>query len=277
MVHLPRSSAASWSSMSTWVNEMAPLIEIEGLVAGYGFGDILRGVDLAVEAKEVTCIIGPNGAGKSTLLKAISGLIEIKSGDIRMEGASIVGKSPKDLLQLGIGHVPQDRSLFPLMTVWDNLLMGGFVLQDRREVVRRADEVTELFPIVKEKRNEKAGDLSGGQQKAVEIARSLILQPKLVLMDEPSLGLDAKSRKFTFDTVLRLRDEGRTILMVEQNARSGLAVADTGVVMEVGVPRLKGPGAELLHDPEVERVYLGGQQIFKSGAAARKEGGTPST
>jgi branched-chain amino acid transport system ATP-binding protein len=236
---------------------MSTVLSIRGLIAGYGWGDILHGVDLDVEVGSITCIIGPNGAGKSTLLKTISGLLAARSGDIVFEGRSIVGCTPTSVLSLGIGHVPQDRSLFPLMSVWDNLLMGGYILKDQALVRRRADEVAELFPIVKERRHERAGALSGGQQKAVEIARSLMLQPKVVLMDELSMGLDPKSRHLAFDTVVRLNSAGRTVLMVEQNARAGLAIADHGAVMEAGTVKLEGSGKSLLDDREVARLYLG--------------------
>ncbi len=236
---------------------MSTILSIRDLVAGYGWGDILHGVNLDIEQGSITCVIGPNGAGKSTLLKVISGLLTPKSGDIQFEGKSIAGRNPTAILSLGVGHVPQDRSLFPLMSVWDNVLMGGYILRERSLVHRRADEVAEMFPIIKERRHERAGGLSGGQQKTVEIARSLMLNPKVVLMDEVSMGLDPRGRRLAFDTVQRLNEAGRTVLMVEQNARAGLAIAHYGAVMEAGTVKLEGSGKSLLEDPEVARLYLG--------------------
>jgi len=233
------------------------LLEIEDLVAGYGYGDILRGSTLRVEPSCITCVIGPNGAGKSTLLKVVSGLLKPRRGSVRLGGDEIGGRSPKEILRRGVVHVPQDRSLFPSMSVWQNVLMGGYILRDRNEVHRRIEQVVEQFPIVKEMRNAKAGSLSGGQQRIVEFARAMMLDPILVLLDEPSLGLDPRSRKLVFETAVSLCDGGRSVLMVEQNARSGLAVSRFGAVMELGVVRLTGNAVDLLGDPEVGRLYLG--------------------
>jgi branched-chain amino acid transport system ATP-binding protein len=232
-------------------------ISIRGLVAGYGQDDILRGVDLEVESGTIACVIGPNGAGKSTVLKAISGLVRCRLGSITIGGASVVGRSARQVLTAGTVHVPQERSLFPLMTVWDNVLIGGHVLRDQRLVHRRAEELAERFPLIRERRRDRAGSLSGGQQKLIEIARALLLDPKVILMDEPSMGLDPKSRHTVFETIRTLNDGGRTVLLVEQNARAGLAIAHHGAVMDAGVVRLAAPSAELLHDPRVAELYLG--------------------
>jgi branched-chain amino acid transport system ATP-binding protein len=232
-------------------------VRLEGVVAGYGFGDVLRGIDLVAETGQMTCLIGPNGAGKSTVLRAISGLLRPRLGSILLDGREIGGLSPRRLLDLGVVHVPQERSLFPLMTVWENLLMGGFVLRDRRQVRRRADELAERFPLIDERRTERAGSLSGGEQKAVEIARALMLEPKVLLIDEPSIGLAPKARSEVFKTLASLSDGGWTILLVEQNARSGLAVSKNGAVLDGGVVRLSGPAADLLANDEVGRLYLG--------------------
>jgi branched-chain amino acid transport system ATP-binding protein len=236
---------------------MAVILELTDVVAGYGAGDILKGVDLAVEAGTVTCLIGPNGAGKSTVLKAISGLIRPRRGSIVHEGREISGLTPKERLLLGVAHVPQERSLFPAMSVADNLLMGGHLLKDKRLVGARIEAATEMFPICARRRNESAGSLSGGEQKQVELARTLVLDPKVVLLDEPSIGLDPGSRKLVFESIAQLAASGRTVLLVEQNARSGLAIADFGAVLEAGTVRLTGTGAALLDDPEVARLYLG--------------------
>jgi len=232
-------------------------IVLRDVVAGYGFGDVLRGIDLDVEPGEITCLIGPNGAGKSTVLRAVSGLLRPRRGTIHLDDADVTGFSPRRLLSLGVVHVPQERSLFPLMTVWENLLLGGYVTRDRRAVRRRAEELAERFPLIQERRRERAGSLSGGEQKTVEIARSLMLDPKVLLVDEPSIGLAPRSRGEVFATLASLSGGGWTILLVEQNARSGLAISQHGAVLEGGVVKYRGPGRKLLDDPEVGRLYLG--------------------
>jgi len=232
-------------------------VTLEGVIAGYGFGDVLRGLDLVAEAGEITCLIGPNGAGKSTVLRAVSGLLRPRRGAILLGDRNIVGVSPRHLLELGVVHVPQERSLFPLMTVWENMLMGGFIRQGRKEVRRRAESLAERFPLIRERSSERAGSLSGGEQKTIEIARALMLEPKVLLIDEPSIGLAPKARAEVFATLSSLSDGGWTILLVEQNARSGLAIADRGAVLDGGVVKLTGAGKDLLEDPEVGRLYLG--------------------
>jgi branched-chain amino acid transport system ATP-binding protein len=236
---------------------MAPILALHDVVAGYGSGDILKGVDLDVEAEQVTCLIGPNGAGKSTVLKTVSGLLRPRTGTVTFDGRELGPLNPRARLLLGIVHVPQDRSLFPMMTVWDNLLMGGYALRDQRAVRRRAHEAAELFPICRDRANERAGSLSGGEQKLVELARTLVLDPRLVLLDEPSIGLEPRARQQVFGSIRQLAETGRTVLLVEQNARSGLAAADQGVVLESGRVRLVDSGASLLENPEVGRLYLG--------------------
>jgi branched-chain amino acid transport system ATP-binding protein len=232
-------------------------ISIRGLVAGYGQDDILRGVDLEVESGTIACVIGPNGAGKSTVLKAISGLVRPRRGTVEIGGTQVTGCSAREVLGLGVVHVPQERSLFPLMTVWDNVLIGGHVLRDQRLVRRRAEALAERFPLIRERRRDRAGSLSGGQQKLIEIARALLLEPKVILMDEPSMGLDPKSRHTVFETIRTLNSGGQTVLLVEQNARAGLAIAHQGAVMDSGVVRLAASSAELLVDPRVAELYLG--------------------
>jgi branched-chain amino acid transport system ATP-binding protein len=236
---------------------MGTLLELAGVRAGYGGGDILQGVDLRVEEGSLTCIVGPNGAGKSTVLRVISGLLRPTAGTVRFRGDSLAGRSPRSILARGIVQVPQERSLFPTMSVWENVRLGAFSVRDRRLVERRLATVVEMFPIVAERRREPAASLSGGQQKIVEFARALMLDPALLILDEPSMGLDPKTRTLVFNTVREMNRSGRTLLLVEQNARSGLGIASHGVVMESGRVRLEGPGAEVLNNPEIARLYLG--------------------
>lgn len=233
------------------------LLKLRGVTAGYGAGLILKGVDLDVRAGQIVCLIGPNGAGKSTVLKTISGLLRHREGSVAFAGDELGSLTSRQRLERGIVHVPQDRSLFPGMTVAENVMMGAFILNDQALVRRRMDEVAELFPIVARRRTAHAGSLSGGEQKQVELARSLMLDPRLILLDEPSIGLDPKSRTSVFASIAALAADGRTVLLVEQNAKSGLAVAHQAAVLEAGRVALTGTGQSLLDDPEVARLYLG--------------------
>ncbi len=234
------------------------LLQLDNVFAGYGGGDVLRGVNLAVERGSITCIVGPNGAGKSTVMAAISGLLKPRQGDIIFDGKSIRGLRPQQILGRGLALVPQAHSLFPALTVRENVELGAYMLNDVGLVRRRLAEVEALFPIVSERASEKAGSLSGGHQRQVEFARSLMLDPALVMLDEPSMSLDPKTAKEMFKTVKGMNESGRTILLVEQNVRSGLGVATHGVVMESGKVRLTGPAQDILSNPEISALYLGG-------------------
>lgn len=236
---------------------MGALLELTAVRAGYGGGDILQGVGLTVEEGGLTCIVGPNGAGKSTILRVVSGLLRPSAGSVVFDGESLVGKSPRAILARGIVQVPQERSLFPTMTVWENVRLGAYSLRDRSLVEKRMRTVCETFPLVSERRHDLAASLSGGQQKIVEFARAMMLDPSLLILDEPSMGLDPKTRSLVFKTISTLNESGRTMLLVEQNARSGLGIATHGVVMESGRVRLEGPGLDVLNNPEIGRLYLG--------------------
>jgi ABC-type branched-subunit amino acid transport system ATPase component len=234
------------------------LLKLHNLVAGYDGSDVLKGVHLEVEKGSITCIVGPNGAGKSTVLRVISGLLKPRIGEVTLDGRPIGGMNPRQVLSLGIVQVPQSHSLFPDMSVRENVRLGAFMLNDSALVKRRLNEVEELFPVVRERAKDRAGNLSGGQQRLVEFARSLMLDPVLILLDEPSMGLDPKTFKQVFDTITLMHDTGRTILLVEQNARAGLGISTHGVVMESGQVRLEGTHKEILDNPQIGRLYLGG-------------------
>ena len=234
------------------------LLEVDNIVAGYGIGpDILTGLSMQFEKDKSYCIIGPNGAGKSTLLKAICGLVSHRSGGVAFEGGSLGGLRADQVLQRGICFVPQDRSLFPDMTIKENLRMGGYILRDRREVERRIDAVFEMFPLLKERQSHVAKTLSGGQQQLLLLGRALVLKPKVIMLDEPSLGLAPIISKQIFDSMNELKRAGITIIVVEQNARMGLEFADWGCVLDLGKAVFEGPSATVLADPRIAELYLG--------------------
>jgi branched-chain amino acid transport system ATP-binding protein len=238
--------------------EPRSVLKITDLVAGYGGGDVLRGVSLEVAQGGITCVVGPNGAGKSTLLSAVSGLLRPRLGAIELDGHGIAGLPPRQVLRRGVVQVPQNHSLFRDMTVRENIELGGYILADRALTARRAAAVFGTFPDIAGWAGKKAGSLSGGQQRLVEFARAMMLEPRLLLLDEPSMGLAPLVLRTVFDAIRRMSAAGVTILLVEQNARAGLRLASDGVVMESGRVRLSGTGREVLEHPEIGALYLGG-------------------
>ncbi len=234
-----------------------PLLELAEVCAGYGEVEVLRGVSLQVRAGEIVCIIGANGAGKSTLLKTVFGMVRPQGGSIQFDGREIAGLSPVEILRSGLSYVPQGRCNFPVMSVEENLEMGAYV-RDDPDVPRDIEAVMARFPMLREKRRAPAGTLSGGQQQILEMAAALLLRPKLLLIDEPSLGLDPRMVETVFETILAINREGTTVLMVEQNAKKGLSVSHRAFVLELGRNRFEGTGRDLLEDPEVRQHYLGG-------------------
>ncbi|HEX4260911.1 MAG TPA: ABC transporter ATP-binding protein [Acetobacteraceae bacterium] len=233
------------------------LIEAVGIVCGYGAADeILKGADLMVQPGEMVAIVGPNGAGKSTLLKVIVGLLRLKSGELRFDGAPIMHLPTRERARRGIAFVPQEANVFPTMTVRENLEMGGFV--QRRETSARIAALFAQFPMLAEKRRAAARTLSGGQRQTLAMAMALMVQPLLLLLDEPSAGLSPKAADALFDTIAAIHRDGTAIAMVEQNASEALMIADRGVVLVDGRTVRSGPARALAEDTEVRRLFLGG-------------------
>ena len=239
---------------------MASEIELIDIQAGYGrAAPVLRGLSVAVPAGSIVCLVGPNGAGKSTVLKVASGLLRPRSGQVRVGGADVTGHGPQKMLAAGVAHVLQGHSVFREMTVAENVLLGGYTLKDKALVAQRVEFVKEVFPVVADRWRSLAGLLSGGQQKQVEFARSMMVDPKVVLLDEPSMGLDPKATSTIFEQVVRMREAGTAVLLVEQNARRALRTADIGCVLDLGRVHISGPADELLRDPQLAELYLGGR------------------
>jgi branched-chain amino acid transport system ATP-binding protein len=234
-----------------------PVLELRGVTGGYGGRSILNGVDLTVNRGEFVCLIGHNGAGKSTILRAIYGMLPRHGGEIVFETQRVDGWRPHRLLATGIAYVPQGRTTFPRLTVLENIQMGAFLLRDRAEVRDRVSRVMDLFPILRERSREIAASLSGGEQRMLEIARALMTNPRLMLLDEPSIGLAPRMVDRVFDTIESLRREGLTILIVEQSVRKALERADRAGILELGRVKVCRPARELLADANIGKLYFG--------------------
>lgn len=235
------------------------ILELQDIYASYGAFDILKGVNLIVQYSEIVCMIGPNGAGKSTVLKTIFGFLKAHHGKVIFDQEEITGQHPTRILRKGISYVFQQHSVFPKMTVLENLKMGAFVREDSHEVRQDIEKIFSFFPILKEKKRALAGILSGGQQRMLEIGRALMLTPKLLLLDEPTIGLSPLVINEIFVKIKEINQTGTTLLMVEQNARKALEICTRAYVLENGAPRLEGSGQDFLKNPEVKKLYLGGK------------------
>jgi branched-chain amino acid transport system ATP-binding protein len=233
------------------------LLEVEDLHAGYGRMEILKGVSLRVESGQIVSIIGPNGAGKSTVFKTLFGLLPARQGRVRFAGEDVTNRPPADLLRRGITYVPQGRNVFPLMTVDENLRLGAYIQPPSTELEREVERVYGIFPMLREARTKRAAELSGGQQQMLEMGRALLLRPRLMLLDEPTLGLAPLVFREIFRIIEGLRQAGQTILMVEQNAAKALELSDYAYVLELGRNRFDGTGEAIRNDERVRRLYLG--------------------
>ena len=245
--------------MTKQANGKRPILETKEIYAGYTDFDILQGINIKVYPGEIVCVIGPNGAGKSTVFKTIYGFLKARKGQVIFDNQDITNKRPQEILRAGITNVPQLRGIFPQMTVMENLEMGMFIENDKKRIASRIDYVLGLFPRLDERRKQMAGTMSGGEQRMLEIGRALMLEPKLILMDEPSAGLAPLITRNIFENVRRLNEEiGLTVLMIEQNARQGLEISHRGYVLELGQNSYEGTGQELINNVEVRRAFLGG-------------------
>lgn len=233
-----------------------PFISATNMCGGYGKANILNDCTLTVDKGQIAVIVGPNGAGKSTAMKAVFGMLKLREGSVKLDGKDITALSPEDRVKHGMGFVPQTHNIFPTMTVEENLEMGAYIRKDNFR--QTMEQVYELFPAVAEKRRQNAGELSGGQRQQVAVGRALMTQPKLLMLDEPTAGVSPIVMDELFDRIIEIARTGISILMVEQNARQALEIADIGYVLVQGANRYTGSGKELLADPEVRRTFLGG-------------------
>lgn len=234
------------------------MLELKNVYGGYGKITILNGVSFSIPKASITTVIGPNGAGKSTVFKAIFGLLNIHSGQILLDGKDVTRQTPRQMIAHGVTYVPQGRNVVPQLSVYHNLELGGITSGDQAKVRERIETVMDQFPMLRQFKNRKAIELSGGQQKQLEVARALLLDPKLILIDEPSIGLSPNLVQEVFKTLIALRNHGVTILMVEQNAKAALAMSDYGLVLELGQTRMYDKASKLLADPRVGQLFLGG-------------------
>jgi len=235
-----------------------PLLVLDRVVAGYGKMTILNGTTVRVRRRAITTVIGPNGAGKSTMFKAIFGLLPVRSGMVAVDGRNITNFSPRQLLDLGVVYIPQGRNIFPELSVRHNLELGGVAAPDQAGLAGRLDAIMQRFAMLREKADAQASTLSGGQQKILEVARGLLLDPKLILIDEPSIGLSPLMVQEVFAILERLRDNGVTILLIEQNAKQALQISDYGLVLEQGQTRIEDTAPNILADPRIAQLFLGG-------------------
>jgi branched-chain amino acid transport system ATP-binding protein len=236
-----------------------PILELDGVVSGYGRMTILNGTTFQVPRGAITTVIGPNGAGKSTVFKTVFGLLPARSGTIRFDGRDVTNWTPRRLLEAGICYVPQGRNIFPELSVRHNIELGGVSAGSSiGDLSARIEAALDRFPVLRRKANRQAGTLSGGEQKQLEIVRGLLLDPKLILIDEPSIGLSPMMVAETFGILTELRGKGVSILMIEQNARSALEMSDYGIVLELGQTRIVDRAASILKDPRIAQLFLGG-------------------
>ncbi|MEV5970770.1 MULTISPECIES: ABC transporter ATP-binding protein [unclassified Streptomyces] len=236
---------------------MTALLEVEDLRVAYGKIEAVKGISFSVEAGQVVALIGTNGAGKTTTLRTLSGLIKPTSGKISFDGQALNGIPAHKVVSLGLAHSPEGRHIFPRLTIAENLQLGAFLRKDKDGIERDIQKAYDLFPILGERRKQAAGTLSGGEQQMLAMGRALMSQPKLLMLDEPSMGLSPIMMQKIMETISTLKSEGMTILLIEQNAQAALSLADQAYVLEVGKIKLSGTGQDLLHDDEVRKTYLG--------------------
>ena len=244
--------------MNTNGQANTPLLTLTDVVSGYGKMTILNGTTAAIRRGAITTVIGPNGAGKSTMFKTVFGMLPVRTGKILLDGSDVTNFSPRQMLDAGVAFVPQGRNIFAELTVKHNLELGGVALADQSGLLARVEAMMQRFPMLREKANAQAGTLSGGQQKLLEVARGLLLDPKLMLIDEPSIGLSPLMVQEVFGILKALRDKGVTILLIEQNAKQALQLSDYGLVLEQGQTRIEDTAPNILADPRIAQLFLGG-------------------